>query len=99
MFVREFAGEAVLLTLKHVIGEVRIYMFERESHGPPHVHVWCDKEVRGLIAIENLEVISDQKLPSGCLKLVRAWMKERQDELMTFWWEARERQRQGGNKP
>jgi len=74
-------------------------MYERESHGPPHVHVWCDRETKGLIAIESLEVISEQKLPSSCLKPVIEWMKQRQNELMTFWREARERQRQGGNKP
>ncbi|MEW6530515.1 MAG: DUF4160 domain-containing protein [Thermodesulfobacteriota bacterium] len=74
-------------------------MFERESHGPSHVHVWCDKEHKGLIAIESLEVISDQKLPSGCLKRVTEWMKQQQEQLMAFWREARERQRLGGNRP
>lgn len=64
------------MPFKHSIGDIKIYMFERESHGPPHVHVWCDKEHKGLIAIESLEVISDQKLPSGCLKRVREWMKQ-----------------------
>ena len=87
------------MPFKHSISGIKIYMFERESHGPPHVHVWCDKDNKGLIAIESLEVISDQKLPSSCLKVVREWMKQRQDELMALWREARERQRQGGNKP
>lgn len=87
------------MPFKHSIDGIKIYMFERESHGPPHVHVWCDKDNKGLIAIESLEVISDQKLPSSCLKVVREWMKHRQEELMAFWREARERQLQGGNKP
>jgi hypothetical protein len=87
------------LPLIHSIGPIRIFMYERESHGPPHVHVWCDKDINALMAIETLDVISDRKLPSSCLKQVIAWMKQRQDELMTFWREARERQRQGGNRP
>jgi hypothetical protein len=87
------------LPFSHSIGGIKIYMYERESHGPPHVHVWCDKEIKGLISIETLEVISDQKLPSSCLKPVIEWMQERQEDLMTFWREARERQQQGGNKP
>lgn len=87
------------LPFSHPINGIKVFMYERESHGPPHVHVWCNKEVKGLIAIESLEVISDQKLPASCLRPVIEWMKQQQDYLMTFWREARERQRQGGNKP
>jgi hypothetical protein len=73
-------------------------MYEREDHGPPHVHVLCDKETNGLIAIDSLKVISAGKLPSDCLKVVRKWIKEQKDRLMTFGWVARERQ-QVDNKP
>jgi hypothetical protein len=73
-------------------------MYEREDHGPPHVHVLCDKDTNGLIAIENLKVISAGKLPPNCLKVARKWIKEQKDRLMAFWREARERQRVG-NRP
>jgi hypothetical protein len=73
-------------------------MYEREDHGPPHVHVLCDKETNGLIAIESLKVISAGRLPSACLKVARKWIKEQKDRFMTFWSEARKRQ-QMGNKP
>jgi hypothetical protein len=73
-------------------------MYEREDHGPPHVHVLCGKEINGLIAIESLKVISTGKLPSDCLKAARKWIREQRDRLTAFWWEARKRQ-QMGNKP
>lgn len=84
--------------LHESINGVEIYMYEREDHGPPHVHVLCDKETNGLIAIESLKVISTGKLPSGCLKVARKWIKEQRDRLMAFWREARKRQ-QIGNRP
>ncbi|MEW6351044.1 MAG: DUF4160 domain-containing protein [Thermodesulfobacteriota bacterium] len=87
------------MPFKRSIDGITIYMYERESHGPPHVHVWCDKQNRGLIAIEELEVISAHKLPPSCLKLVREWIAQHKEELMTFWRDARERQRQGGIRP
>lgn len=80
------------------IDGIEIYMYEREDHGPPHVHVLCDKETYGLIAIESLKVISAGKLPSACIKKARKWIKEQENRLMAFWWEARKRQ-QTGNKP
>jgi hypothetical protein len=80
------------------IDGIETYMYEREDHGPPHVHVLCDKETNGLITIEILKVISIGNLPSGCLKIARKWIEEQKDRLMAFWWEARERQ-QVGNKP
>ncbi|MDQ7785502.1 MAG: DUF4160 domain-containing protein [Desulfomonilaceae bacterium] len=81
------------------IGSIDIFIYDRESHGPAHVHVWCKKGTEGLIAIETLEVISAGKLPPACLKAVKKWMGERRDELMAVWSQARERQHQGGDTP
>jgi hypothetical protein len=75
-------------------------MYEREDHGPPHVHVMCDKATTALITIGSLKVLGKekQKLPPTCLKIAKQWIKKHNDRLMAFWWEARERQLVG-NKP
>jgi hypothetical protein len=83
----------------HSIGNIKIAIYDRENHGPPHIHVRCDKDARGRIVIETMELYKKDKLPSSCLKTVREWMEGRQAELLAIWREARERQWQEGNKP
>lgn len=81
------------------IGNIKVAVYDKENHGPPHVHVQCEKGVVGRIEIETREPFKNDKLPPSCLKQMKERMKEKQAELSEAWTVARERQWQEGNKP
>ena len=66
-----------------------VQMYWRD-HPPPHVHAYY-QGFEALVSLESGEIIGGQ-LPPGAARLVRGWIEQRRDELMTNWERAKLRQ-------
>lgn len=86
------------MAYNRTIGNIKLSVYDKENHGPPHAHILCEKGKKGRIVIETLELYNKDTLPPPCLKTIKEWMETRQDELLEAWKTARARQWQEGNK-
>lgn len=69
--------------LSRFYGIIIKMFFSQSEHNPPHIHAIYGEYV-GAIDIRTLEMLEGD-LPQKALAMVREWMKEHRDELMTMW--------------
>ncbi|MFZ4068643.1 MAG: DUF4160 domain-containing protein [Caulobacterales bacterium] len=65
---------------------ITVQMYWRD-HPPPHVHVFYGG-AEALIAIESGDVLGG-RLPPGALRLVRGWIADQRQALLSNWDRAR----------
>ena len=59
------------------------YYYDNKQHHLPHIHVEYQGKVM-ILSIPNGEVL-EGSIPSGKLKLAKAWIEIHQDELIADW--------------
>ena len=62
---------------------VTMYYLDTKQHNHPHIHVKYG-EFEIVLRIPDGDVLEGE-LPTGKLKLVKAWIEIHQDELMANW--------------
>ncbi len=61
---------------------IRMYFLQKE-HNPPHIHAIYGENVAA-VAIEDGKVLEGD-LPAKALEMVREWLSEHRDELLSIW--------------
>ncbi len=61
---------------------IRMYFLQRE-HNPPHIHAIYGENVAA-VTISDGKVLEGD-LPAKALEMVREWLSEHRDELLSIW--------------
>lgn len=61
---------------------IRMYFLQRE-HNPPHIHAIYGENVAAITIVDGKVLEGD--LPAKALEMVREWISEHRDELLTIW--------------
>ena len=61
---------------------IRMYFLQKE-HNPPHIHAICGENVAA-ITIADGKVLEGE-LPAKALEMVREWLSEHREELLSIW--------------
>lgn len=62
---------------------ISMYYLDNKQHHLPHIHVKYN-EYESVFSIPDGEIL-EGKLPSNKIKLVKAWIEIRQEDLMADW--------------
>lgn len=62
---------------------IKMY-FQQSEHNPPHIHALYQNTMMGSINIKTGEMLEGD-LPRRAQSLVREWLKNNQDALLTMW--------------
>ena len=62
---------------------VRMFYRDNKQHNMPHIHIEYQGEV-AVMSIPDGELLAGS-LPSGKMKIAKAWIEIHQDELMADW--------------
>ena len=62
---------------------VRMYFFDDQRHSYPHIHVYY-QDFSAVIKIPEGELLEGE-LPQAKLKLIKAWVELRKEELLADW--------------
>ncbi len=62
---------------------ISMYYLDNKQHNLPHIHVKYN-EFEAVFSIPDGELL-DGKLPTNKIKLVKAWIEIRQEDLMADW--------------
>ena len=61
---------------------IRMYFLQRE-HNPPHIHAIYGENVAA-VTISDCKVLEGD-LPAKALEMVREWLSEHRDDLLSIW--------------
>lgn len=61
---------------------IRMYFLQKE-HNPPHIHAIYGEHM-GAITIADGKILEGD-LPGKALELVREWIEQHREELLTIW--------------
>ena len=61
---------------------IRMYFLQKE-HNPPHIHAIYGENVAAITIVDGKVLEGD--LPAKALEMVREWISEHRDELLTIW--------------
>ncbi|MBU3680987.1 MAG: DUF4160 domain-containing protein [Flavobacterium sp.] len=62
---------------------ISMYYLDNKQHHIPHIHVKCNDD-EAVFSIPEGELL-EGKIPSNKIKLVKAWIELRQEDLMVDW--------------
>ena len=61
---------------------IRMYFLQKE-HNPPHIHAIYGEDVAAITIADGKVLEGD--LPAKALEMVREWLSEHREELLTIW--------------
>lgn len=61
---------------------IRMYFLQKE-HNPPHIHAIYGENVAAITIADGKILEGD--LPAKALEMVREWLSEHREELLTIW--------------
>ena len=61
---------------------IRMYFLQKE-HNPPHIHAIYGENVAAVTIADGKVLEGD--LPAKALEMVREWLSEHRDELLSVW--------------
>lgn len=61
---------------------IRMYFLQRE-HNPPHIHAIYGENVAAITIADGKVLEGD--LPAKALEMVREWLSEHREELLSIW--------------
>lgn len=61
---------------------IRMYFLQKE-HNPPHIHAIYGENVAAITIADGKVFEGD--LPAKALEMVREWLSEHREELLTIW--------------
>ena len=61
---------------------IRMYFLQKE-HNPPHIHAIYGEDVAAITIADGKVLEGD--LPAKALEMVREWLSEHREELLSIW--------------